>query len=79
MFGLWCLFCAFHSFCTCLHLVALDLETVKITPDRVRILVGETLVLNCTGETTYNGRLTFSWDFPQIKVSHLLSLLQINK
>lgn len=45
----------------------LVLETVKITPDRVRILVGETLVLNCTGETTYNGRLTFIWDFPQIK------------
>uniref|UniRef100_A0A8C4HPV6 receptor protein-tyrosine kinase n=1 Tax=Dicentrarchus labrax TaxID=13489 RepID=A0A8C4HPV6_DICLA len=36
-----------------------------ITPDRVRLLVGDTLILNCTGETTYNGRINFTWDFPR--------------
>ncbi|XP_042348714.1 vascular endothelial growth factor receptor kdr-like isoform X2 [Plectropomus leopardus] len=41
------------------------LDNVKITPERVRVLVGETLVLNCTGETSYNGRLNFTWDFPK--------------
>ncbi|KAM9356682.1 vascular endothelial growth factor receptor kdr-like [Symphorus nematophorus] len=43
----------------------LVLNNVKITPDRVRVLVGETLVLNCTGETTYNGRINFTWEFPR--------------
>eukprot|EP00064_Thunnus_orientalis_P006139 superscaffoldBa00000626_g6155 len=40
---------------------------VKITPDRARVLVGDTLILNCTGETTYNGRINFTWDFPRKK------------
>ncbi|KAG7225783.1 hypothetical protein INR49_014434 [Caranx melampygus] len=43
----------------------LVLKNVKITADRVTLLVGETLVLNCTGETTYNGRINFTWDFPK--------------
>lgn len=46
------------------------IKNVKIVPDRVKILVGETLVLNCTGETTFNGRLQMDWDFPRAKVSH---------
>uniref|UniRef100_A0A8C9YTP2 receptor protein-tyrosine kinase n=1 Tax=Sander lucioperca TaxID=283035 RepID=A0A8C9YTP2_SANLU len=36
-----------------------------ITPDRVKVLVGDTLILNCTGETTYNGRINFTWDIPK--------------
>nr|XP_046261533.1 vascular endothelial growth factor receptor kdr-like [Scatophagus argus] len=43
------------------------LNNVKITPDRVRVLVGDTLILNCTGETTYNGRINFTWEFPRKK------------
>ncbi|XP_038554737.1 vascular endothelial growth factor receptor kdr-like [Micropterus salmoides] len=43
----------------------LVLKNVKITPDRVRVLVGDTLILNCTGETTYNGRINFTWHFPR--------------
>ncbi|TNN64394.1 Vascular endothelial growth factor receptor kdr-like [Liparis tanakae] len=43
----------------------LVLNNVKITPERVRVLVGDTLVLNCTGETTYGGRINFTWDFPK--------------
>ncbi|XP_039975481.1 vascular endothelial growth factor receptor kdr-like [Xiphias gladius] len=43
----------------------LVLNNVKITPNHVRLLVGDTLVLNCTGETTYNGRINFTWDFPR--------------
>ncbi|XP_044061818.1 vascular endothelial growth factor receptor kdr-like [Siniperca chuatsi] len=45
----------------------LVLNNVKITPDRVRVLVGDTLILNCTGETTYNGRINFTWDFPNMR------------
>ncbi|XP_058505740.1 vascular endothelial growth factor receptor kdr-like [Solea solea] len=45
----------------------LELKNVKITPDRAKVLVGDTLVLNCTGETTYNGRINFMWDFPRKK------------
>ncbi|XP_040903895.1 vascular endothelial growth factor receptor kdr-like [Toxotes jaculatrix] len=41
------------------------LNNVKITPERVKLLVGDTLILNCTGETTYNGRINFTWDFPR--------------
>ncbi|XP_070692696.1 vascular endothelial growth factor receptor kdr-like isoform X2 [Pempheris klunzingeri] len=43
------------------------LENVKITPERARVLVGDTLILNCTGETTYNTRISFTWDFPRKK------------
>ncbi|KAF3694025.1 Vascular endothelial growth factor receptor kdr-like [Channa argus] len=43
------------------------LNNVKITPKSVRVLVGDTLSLNCTGETTYNGRINFTWDFPRKK------------
>ncbi|KAM8908561.1 vascular endothelial growth factor receptor kdr-like isoform 2-T2 [Spinachia spinachia] len=41
------------------------LNNVKITPDRVRVLVGDTLALNCNGRTSYNGRIAFEWDFPK--------------
>ncbi|KAM8732613.1 vascular endothelial growth factor receptor kdr-like [Acanthopagrus schlegelii] len=43
------------------------LKNVKIDHERVRVLVGDTLVLNCTGETTYNGRINFTWEFPRRK------------
>lgn len=43
------------------------LEKVKITPDRVKVLIGDTLTLNCTGETTFNGKINFTWDFPKKK------------
>lgn len=58
----------------CLHFTALVLNNVKITPERVRLLVGETLILNCTGETTYNGRINFTWDFPKKRVSSEFTL-----
>ncbi|XP_012717253.3 vascular endothelial growth factor receptor kdr-like isoform X1 [Fundulus heteroclitus] len=41
------------------------LENVKITPENVKVLVGDTLVLNCSGETLPNGRINFTWDFPK--------------
>lgn len=80
---------------THLWLAALVLEKVKITPKHVRVLVGDTLYLNCSGQTTFNGRISFTWDFPRIRVSvdaaflcvsslsadlsHLLSFLQDNQ
>lgn len=61
---------AFHSqLIFYLHFTALFLDNVKITPERVRLLVGDTLILNCTGETTYNGRINFTWEFPKKRVS----------
>lgn len=41
------------------------LENVKITPERAKVLVGDTLILNCSGVTSYNGRINFTWDFPK--------------
>lgn len=40
------------------------LNNVKITPDSTKVLLGDTLVLKCSGETTYNGRIRFTWKFP---------------
>ncbi|XP_067103712.1 vascular endothelial growth factor receptor kdr-like [Osmerus mordax] len=41
------------------------LRNVKSTPDRARVLVGDTLQLNCFGQTTFNGRVVFHWDLPK--------------
>uniref|UniRef100_A0A665XEN4 receptor protein-tyrosine kinase n=1 Tax=Echeneis naucrates TaxID=173247 RepID=A0A665XEN4_ECHNA len=57
----------------------LVLNNVKITPERVRVLVGDTLLLNCTGETTYNGRINFTWDFPRKKVRFSVLLRPCNE
>ncbi|XP_027864871.1 vascular endothelial growth factor receptor kdr-like isoform X1 [Xiphophorus couchianus] len=43
-----------------------DVNDLKVTPDRVKVLVGDTLVLNCSGETSPNGRIKFTWDFPKL-------------
>uniref|UniRef100_UPI0037E80AD7 vascular endothelial growth factor receptor kdr-like n=1 Tax=Semicossyphus pulcher TaxID=241346 RepID=UPI0037E80AD7 len=43
------------------------LKKVKVTRERIKVLVGDTLLLNCTGETTYNGRIKFTWNFPKRK------------
>ncbi|KAF3838574.1 hypothetical protein F7725_010342 [Dissostichus mawsoni] len=51
----------------CLDFAAHVLQNVKITPERVKVLVGDTLILNCTGTTTHNGRIKFTWDFPKSK------------
>ncbi|XP_051931066.1 vascular endothelial growth factor receptor kdr-like [Hippocampus zosterae] len=47
--------------------MSLVLENVTITPERVRLLVGDTLFLNCSGVTTYENRISFTWDFPGMK------------
>ncbi|KAJ3588409.1 hypothetical protein NHX12_012002 [Muraenolepis orangiensis] len=38
------------------------LRKVKITPENARVLVGDTLVLNCSGETGLNGNINFRWN-----------------
>ncbi|KAK2848976.1 hypothetical protein Q5P01_008810 [Channa striata] len=53
------------------------LNNVKIKPERVRVLVGDTLILNCTGETTYDGRINFTWDFPRKKGNHYTNKTRI--
>ncbi|XP_011608763.2 vascular endothelial growth factor receptor kdr-like isoform X1 [Takifugu rubripes] len=50
----------------------LFLEKVKITPNSVRVMVGDTLYLNCSGRTTYNGRINFTWDFPRKNQHHVI-------
>ncbi|KAJ8015680.1 hypothetical protein DPEC_G00028620 [Dallia pectoralis] len=47
-----------------------QLDKVKITPEETMLLVGETLVLNCSGETTYNGLINFTWEYPTPPVNH---------
>ncbi|KAK7922469.1 hypothetical protein WMY93_009371 [Mugilogobius chulae] len=46
-----------------------ELKKVKITPDHVKLIVGDDLFLNCTGITAYNGRINFTWEFPR-KAEH---------
>ncbi|XP_030223711.1 vascular endothelial growth factor receptor kdr-like isoform X1 [Gadus morhua] len=40
------------------------LRRVKLIPDSQRVLVGVNLTLNCSGETNYNGRISFEWHIP---------------
>lgn len=47
----------------------LQLKNVRIKPERPKILVGDTLVLNCSGETTYNGLIDFEWQFNKISIN----------
>lgn len=44
-----------------------NITNLKITPDRVKMLVGDTLILNCSGQTSANGRIIFSWEFLKSK------------
>ncbi|KAM9849678.1 vascular endothelial growth factor receptor kdr-like [Aulostomus maculatus] len=46
------------------------LKNVRITKERVNVLVRDTLKINCTGETTYNGGIDFTWDFPKKKETY---------
>nr|XP_046151391.1 vascular endothelial growth factor receptor kdr-like [Oncorhynchus gorbuscha] len=45
------------------------LRNVKINPERIKLLVGDTLVLNCSAETTFNGRINFQWEYPKRMVN----------
>lgn len=55
------------------------LRNVKITPKpAARVLVGDTLILNCTGETTWNGKINFTWDFPKRSVSSGFNTVYVN-
>uniref|UniRef100_A0A6Q2XW98 receptor protein-tyrosine kinase n=1 Tax=Esox lucius TaxID=8010 RepID=A0A6Q2XW98_ESOLU len=42
-----------------------DLKQVKIITEQTRFLVGESLFLNCTGETTFNGHISLTWKYPK--------------
>uniref|UniRef100_A0A8C1T8L0 receptor protein-tyrosine kinase n=1 Tax=Cyprinus carpio TaxID=7962 RepID=A0A8C1T8L0_CYPCA len=41
-----------------------------IKPERPKVLVGDTLILNCSAETTYNGIINFKWQNPKGQVSY---------
>uniref|UniRef100_A0A8C8FB53 receptor protein-tyrosine kinase n=1 Tax=Oncorhynchus tshawytscha TaxID=74940 RepID=A0A8C8FB53_ONCTS len=45
--------------------IAILLRNVKINPRRIKLLVGDSLVLNCSAETTFNGRINFTWEYPK--------------
>lgn len=45
------------------------LENVWITPEHPRVLIGDTLALTCSGNTTFNGQIQFDWQFQNNPVS----------
>lgn len=63
----------FHILSTSVF-AAIELKNVKITPHSIKVLVGDTLYLNCSGETSYNGRINFTWGFPRMAVSNVSML-----
>uniref|UniRef100_A0A8C6WFI2 receptor protein-tyrosine kinase n=1 Tax=Neogobius melanostomus TaxID=47308 RepID=A0A8C6WFI2_9GOBI len=50
-------------------------QNVKITPDHVKLIAGDSLFLNCTGETTFNGIIVFKWNLPRERVSYIHSFI----
>ena len=52
------------TYITHLFNAATTLRRVKLIPDSQRVLVGVNLTLNCSGETNYNGRISFEWHIP---------------
>ncbi|XP_066505151.1 vascular endothelial growth factor receptor kdr-like [Hoplias malabaricus] len=55
------------------------LDEVHITTEHQRILVGDTLVLNCSGDTDYNGRVVFNWEFQKKPISRPHKLHKVKK
>uniref|UniRef100_A0A671R0J9 receptor protein-tyrosine kinase n=1 Tax=Sinocyclocheilus anshuiensis TaxID=1608454 RepID=A0A671R0J9_9TELE len=49
--------------------LTLELKNIAIEPERPKLLVGDTLVLNCSAETTYNGRIGFEWQFHKGRIN----------
>ncbi|XP_059377473.1 vascular endothelial growth factor receptor kdr-like isoform X2 [Carassius carassius] len=47
----------------------LELKNTAIEPERPNLLVGDTLVLSCSAETTYNGRIEFEWQFHKSRIN----------
>uniref|UniRef100_A0A8C2K2P5 receptor protein-tyrosine kinase n=1 Tax=Cyprinus carpio TaxID=7962 RepID=A0A8C2K2P5_CYPCA len=47
----------------------LELKNIAIEPERPKLLVGDTLVLNCSAETTFNGRIEFEWQFHKSQIN----------
>ncbi|KAA0709396.1 Vascular endothelial growth factor receptor kdr-like [Triplophysa tibetana] len=52
-----------------------ELKNVHIEPERSKVLVGDNLVLNCSGETTYNGRIGFEWQFNKGPLNRTFQLM----
>ncbi|XP_072520192.1 vascular endothelial growth factor receptor kdr-like [Salminus brasiliensis] len=49
----------------------LILKNVFATALPQKVLVGDTAILNCSGETTFNGRIEFDWQFQNNPISRL--------
>ncbi|KAL4648250.1 vascular endothelial growth factor receptor kdr-like isoform X2 [Arapaima gigas] len=49
--------------------VTAEMKNVSMSPDRMRLVVGDTLSLRCSAISTYNGRISFQWDYPGKLVS----------
>ncbi|KAI5105129.1 vascular endothelial growth factor receptor kdr-like isoform X1 [Silurus meridionalis] len=52
-----------------LYLMSNVPENVQITPEHPRVMVGDTLVLTCSDNTTYDGRIKFDWQFQNSHIS----------
>lgn len=59
-----------HVDTSCSWCLATDLKNIAIKPERPRVVVGDSLILNCSAETTYNGYLDFKWQLPKGQVSY---------
>nr|AAI29159.1 Kinase insert domain receptor like [Danio rerio]CAM73177.1 kdr [Danio rerio] len=49
--------------------LTMEIKNLAIEPERPRVLVGDTLILNCSAETTYNGRIHFEWEFHKERIN----------
>ncbi|KAL0974154.1 hypothetical protein UPYG_G00216370 [Umbra pygmaea] len=58
--------------------LTIKLENVKITLERNNIVVGETLHMECSGETTENGLINFTWEYPK-KIVNPKSIFKVEK
>ncbi|TSQ81014.1 Vascular endothelial growth factor receptor kdr-like [Bagarius yarrelli] len=45
------------------------LSNIQIAPEHPKVLVGDTLSLTCSGNTTFNGRIQFDWHFQNRSIS----------
>uniref|UniRef100_A0A671MA41 receptor protein-tyrosine kinase n=1 Tax=Sinocyclocheilus anshuiensis TaxID=1608454 RepID=A0A671MA41_9TELE len=50
--------------------ITAELKNIGMKPERPKVVVGDTLILNCSAETTYNGIIDFEWQFPKGRINH---------
>ncbi|XP_052430180.1 vascular endothelial growth factor receptor kdr-like [Carassius gibelio] len=49
--------------------ITTELKNIAIKPEQPRVVVGDSLILNCSAETTYNGYIDFKWHLPKGQIN----------